>query len=245
MKKADNEFKRAMNLIWKHKQYRKVFGLHPVIIGVCLLFGILGGIAPVLEGLVEGDISGAEIYLGTVIPAFFYVLIFANFGNQTMITLASGKGFLSIPGAKYALTKGLVLSRLVCLCVTLIPTVLSLFLCALFGSFERVPMDDLLLQFGIAYVVAMIAAAVPFMGSLFAVVLACYSVGNALGNRKYSAYAKVWMEKAYAYDMPWWLVAILVIVLFVGGTFLGMKLLERTYEKRRVAIPLDQRVAQQ
>ena len=53
------------------------------------------------------------------------------------------------------------------------------------------------------------------------------------------------MEKAYAYDMPWWLVAILVIVLFVGGTFFGMKLLERAYEKRRVAIPLDQRVAQQ
>lgn len=246
MKKADNEFKRAMNLIWKHKKYRKVFGLHPVIIGVCLLCAVLGGLLPLIGEWVGEVANDAEKYFSIVIPPFFYLIFFANFGTSFMVSASSGKSLFSFPGAKYLMVKGVLVFRAVIFGAMLLLTILMQLICVWTGASDKVVWDDLLILFCSAYVLGVIAAGIPMVGSFFAVILGVYGCINGfLGNTLFTVGLRNLMIKSYNNDMSWWLVAILVIVLLVGGTFLGMKLLERTYEKRRVAIPLEQRVAQQ
>ena len=241
-----SEFKRTMKLMCSHKQYRRVFGMHPGIIGVCIFGAVVGGLLPLICKLVGEEINYKAMFLSVLIPTFFYFIMFINFGNQFMVTVGSGKSLLSIPGARNLLTKGIMLSRLVNLGMMIPITLLMQMICIWSGCSEKILVDDLLLLYGIAYVTAAISAAIPLIGSFMAMFIGVGScIINIWGKEQHSDKIKALMLKAYEYDMPWWQVTILFVLLLVGGTLLGIKLLERSYEKRRVAIPLDQRVAQQ
>lgn len=241
-----NEFKRMMKLMWSHKQYRRVFGMHPGIIGVCIFGAVVGGLVPAICKLVGEEIDNADWFLGVLIPTFFYFIMFANFGNQFMVTATSGKSLLSIPGARNLLTKGIMMSRLVMLGVMMPITLFMQLICIWSGCSEKLLVDDLLLLYGIVYVLAAIAAGIPLAGPLMMMIFGVGScIINIWGREQHIDKIKTLVVKAYEYDMPWWQAVIIFALLLVGGTLLGIKLLERNYEKRRVAIPLDQRVAQQ
>lgn len=234
-----SECKRMMKLMWSHKQYRRVFGMHPGIIGVCIFGAVVGGLLPLICKLVGEEIDNKAIFLSVLIPTFFYFIMFINFGNQFMVTATSGKSLLSIPGARNLLTKGIMLSRLVMLGMMIPITFFMQLICIWSGCSEKILVDDLLLLYGIVYVLAAIATGIPLAGALMMIIFGVGScIINIWGRELHTDKIKALVVKAYEYDMPWWQVTILFVLLFVGGTVLGIKLLERNYEKRRVAIPL-------
>ena len=241
----DGKVRQMMKLIWCHKKYRRLLGMHPFAISLSVVLAAMGGLVPLLGKVGGEEIGGPECVLCGAISAFWYLVLCGGL-NQRQILFTSGKSLLGMPYAKEFLTKGVVMTRLTSAVIMMPITLLGLHLCKLFNVCEKVPTDDLILLFGIAYCIAVLTAGLPLIGLSILCFTGTFPLikelfGMSIASNKMIAV----LEKAYAYDMPWWLVAILVIVLFVGGTFFGMKLLERTYEKRRVAIPLEQRVAQQ
>ena len=237
-----SEFKRMTKVMWS-QLYRWKFGITPERIGICILYAVFWGILlPSLGKWSESD--GLVFFLSGMMSIYYYLRESGECGEQRKIMFESGKSMMAMPNARALLTKGIVMTRLTMVVIMMPITVLGRRLCIVFGTCEKVPTADILLLYGIAYCMAILAAGIPFVRKLISFIkFLCiiFLAGLCVRSAKMIAV----LEKAYAYDMPWWLVAILVIVLFVGGTFLGMKLLERTYEKRRAEIPLDQRVAQQ
>lgn len=240
----DRKMKQTWDLIWGNKQYRKIFGLHPVFIVIYLLSGVVCGMLPLFFRLAGEEFRVADYFMAGFVPAFLYLILFVNFGTQFQIMLAAGKSLCSLPMAKQVLTGGILLTRFISLGLTLLPTVLLPELWVLTGVCEKSMTDDILLMFGIAYLITALAAGVTFVGAIFGIFIGVFSVYNAIEKPFHAINTSGWLDRLYAYEMPWWLVTMIMIFLITAGTVFGGMVLDRAYEKRRVVIPLNQRVAQ-
>jgi len=240
----ENEWKRAMKLIWGHKRYKAILGPHPLIIAIGMLCAIFGGLYPLITKMAGEPVNELDGIIGGVIPTFLYMILFVNLGNQYQVILSSGKSLFSMPVARSVLTKGLLIGRLICMVVMLVLTVMLSQLCVWMELCEKVAIDDVVIMYGIVYVLTVLAAGFSWAGSVLGVSSGVILMGNVIGSVQTSDITRGWMEKAYSYDIPWWLVLLVFAVLSIGGTRLGLMILEKTYERRIVVLPLEQRVAQ-
>ena len=231
----DNELKHAIKLMKSNKIYKTMFGWHPVCFWVYVATAMLTGGGFLVDRLAGEASSTGEQFFFSVFPAFFFWFFGVYFGNQGTAMVTCGKSLLSFPIAKCALTKGMVLSRLVSFLVCILPAVAMRLLCVVLGLCEVSLLDDMLVSFAITYVLAMITSGYSWISSVAMLALGMYSIGLALSKNVFRDSLNHMADAAVNYVMPWWLVAIVVVGLVVLGTWLGLVVLEHTYKKRRVA----------
>ncbi len=231
----DNEWKRAIKLMKSNKIYKTIFGWHPVCFWVYVATAMLTGGGFIVDRLAGEASSTGEQFFFSVFPAFFFWFFGVYFGNQGTAMITCGKSLLSFPAAKWALTKGLVVSRLVSFLVCVLPAVAMRLLCVTLGFCEVSLIDDMLVSFAITYVLGMITTGYAWISSVVMIVFGINAVCMALGKSVLGGALHFVAEAAVEYVMPWWLVAIVFVGLVVFGSWLGLVVLEHTYRKRRVA----------
>ena len=124
------------------------------------------------------------------------------------------------------------------------PAILMRGISALLGFCEVSLLDDMLLAFGVAFVFVALMGGSAFAWLLFVLLFAMIPLRNIFGKRLEVGLIKEWAQRVYDYAMPWWLVLLVFVGLMVVGTWLGLIVLEKSYEKRKVVLPLEQRVAE-
>lgn len=242
----DNELKCAMKLMKSNKIYKTMFGWHPVCFWVYVISAMITGGGFIVDKLVGETSTTGEQFFFSVFPAFFFWIFGVYFGNQGTAMISCGKSLLSFPKAKYILTKGLVVSRLVSLFVCVLPAVAMRLLCVALGFCEVSLLDDMLVSFAVTYVLGMITTGYAWISSVVMIVFGINAVCMVLGKSVFGGVLHFVAEEAINYVMPWWLVTIVVAGLVTFGTWLGLVVLERTYKKRRVAcVSLNLQAAQQ
>ncbi len=241
----ENELKHAIKLMKANKEYKAMFGWHPVFYLVYAVTAIITGGGFIIDKLVGEASSYGEQFFFSIFPAVFFWMFGVYFGNQGSAMLSCGKSLLSFPMAKCALTKGLVVSRLVSFAVCILPAVAMRLLCVALGLCEVSLLDDMLISFAITYVLAMITTGYAWIASVTMIFFGVFVICMALGRDVLGGSLNFVAEAAVNYVMPWWLVTIVFVGLIVLGTWLGLVILEHTYKKRRVAcVTLNLRAAQ-
>ncbi len=241
----ENELKHAIKLMKSNKEYKAMFGWHPVCYVVYVVTAIITGGGFIIDKLMGEASTTGEQFFFSVFPAFFFWMFGIYFGNQGSAMLSCGKSLLSFPAAKYVLTKGLVVSRMVSFAVGILPAVAMRLLCVALGLCEVSLLDDMLISFAITYVLGMITTGYAWISSVVMMVFGINAVILAVGNEVLGGSLGFVADAAVEYVMPWWLVTIVFVGLIVLGTWLGLVILEHTYKKRRVACTtLNLRVAQ-
>ncbi len=241
----ENELKHAIKLMKANKEYKAMFGWHPVFYAVYAVTAIITGGGFIIDKLVGEASSTGEQFFFSIFPAFFFWMFGVYFGNQGSAMLSCGKSLLSFPKAKYVLTKGLVVSRLVSFAVGILPAVAMRLLCVALGLCEVSLLDDMLVSFAITYVLGMITTGYAWISSVVMIFFGINAVCMALGKSVFRGALHFVADAAVEYVMPWWLVAIVFVGLMLLGTWLGLVILEHTYKKRRVAcVTLNLRAAQ-
>lgn len=230
-----NEWKCAIKLIKSNKMYKAMFGWHPMCFGVYVATAMVTGGGFLIDRLVGDASSIGDQFFFSIFPAFFFWIFGVYFGNQGSAMLNCGKSLLSFPIAKWALTKGLVISRLVSFIVCALPAVAMRLVCVALGLCEVSLMDDMLVSFAVTYVLGMITTGYAWISSVVMIFYGILAVCMAFEKNVLGGSLRFVAEAAVSYEMPWWLVTILVVGLAAVGTWLGTVILEHTYKKRRVA----------
>ena len=241
----DSEVKRAMKLMSGNKVYKAAFGWHPVCFIFYVIVAIICGGGFILDKLVGEVSTNGEVFFFSMMPAMLFLFFGAYFGSQSVVILLSGKSLLSFPIAKTALTKGLVANRLLSFLICAVPAVGMRLVCVALDFCEVSVLDDMLVGFGVAYVVAMIAEGCNGFNMVLPFFIGFLGLGSAALKKVFGNKLSPLMDAAVDYVMTWWLVVIIFAVLVIGGTWLGTVVLERNYKKRKVVYnTLEMRVAQ-
>lgn len=228
------ELKQAMKLMKSNKEYKVMFGWHPACLVVYVVSAMLTGGGFLIDRILGNVSSSGEQFFFSIFPAFFFWMLGMYFGNQGSAMLTCGKSLLSFPAAKYVLTKGLVVSRLISFSVCILPAVAMRLVCMALGLCEVSLLDDMLVNFAITYVLGMITTGYAWIYAVVMIIFGINTVCMALGISVLSGSLRFLAEMAVNYIMPWWLVAILFAGLMLLGTWLGVVILEHTYSKRKV-----------
>lgn len=230
----NGELKRAMKLMWGSKNYRKAFGVHPVVVVLYQLCAVLFGSFLMINEWLGEEFSVREYFMCSIMPPVFFLYLTGYFGSQFMAMFASGKSLLSFPNAKYVLTRGIAASRLYNYLVAVAPMAGIRLLSVCLGYGEVSMLDDIFLAYGVAFVLSEIIAGSTFLLTLLSSAFGAFAISSIMGNPLGAGFFKAWAEKAYTYVMPWWLVALLFVGLLAVGMLLGLFVLERAYKKRKV-----------
>lgn len=228
------QLKRSTKLMWGCKKYRRAFGVHPVVFGVYLLCAVLFGGYPIVSALVKEELTIRMNVVSTLIPPVFFLYFSAYFGNQFSAMFASGKSLLSFPMAKHALTWGIAINRLIVCMIAMIPAVVMRLISVGLGYGTVSMADDMIIGFGIAYVIAMIMSASVWLWVAFIWFFAIVSVTSALKVPIWKGTMEVWANTMYNCQMPLWLVGLILMGLLFSGTLLGCWLLRKGYRDRKV-----------
>lgn len=231
----EREWKRVMKFMRGTKLYRNTFGVHPVGFLIYSAVAMLVGGGYIVDALLGEVSTNSEHFTLAVFSAVFFVFYSAYFGNQSVAMALLGKSLLSVPLAKKALTKGLVVSRLVSLFLCMIPAVGMRLICVALDLCEVSMLDDMLISFGIAYVLSMVISGYNGLSAMFIFSFGVMVFGFAVAKNVFAGKLGFVADAVVGYVMPWWLVAIVFVGLVVFGTWLGLVVLEHTYKKRKAA----------
>lgn len=228
-----NHLKRTMRLMWGCKRYRRAFGVHPVIFGIYILCAVLFGGYPLVSALVKEELTVKMSVVSTLVPPVFFLYFSAYFGNQFSAMFASGKSLLSFPVAKYALTAGVAINRLIVCMMAMLPAVVMRLISVGLGYGTVSMMDDMLIGFGVAYVIAMLMSASAWLWIVFIWILAIFSLTSAFKIPIGKGVADRFGNAMYNYQVPSWMVGIILAGLLLLGTLLGWWLLRKGYRERK------------
>lgn len=229
-----NQLKRTMKLMWGCKGYRKAFGVHPIIFGIYIVCAVLFGGYPILSALVKEELTMRMNAVSVLIPPVFFLYFSAYFGNQFSAMFASGKSLLSFPVAKYTLTSGIAINRLIVCMIAMLPAVGMRLLSVGLGYGTVSMVDDMLIGFGIAYVIAMLMSSSAWLWIVFIWFFAIVSITSAFKIPFGKGVADGLANAMYHYQIPVWLVGIILVGLLFSGTLLGCWLLRKGYRDRKV-----------
>ncbi len=228
------QLKRTMKLMWGCKKYRRAFGVHPVVFGIYVLCAVLFGGYPLVSALVKEELTIRMNVVSTLIPPVFFLYFSAYFGNQISAMFASGKSLLSFPVAKYALTEGIAINRLIVCMIAMLPAVVMRLISVGLGYGTVSMVDDMLIGFGIAYVIAMLMSASIWLWVAFIWFFAIVAITSALKIPIWKGATDAWANTMYNHQIPFWLVGIILVGLLILGTLLGLGLLRKGYRERKV-----------
>lgn len=228
-----NQLKRTMKLMWGCKVYRKAFGVHPVVFGVYILCAVLFGGYPLVSALVKEELTVRMSVVSTLIPAVFFLYFSAYFGNQFSAMFASGKSLLSFPVAKQALTSGIAINRLIVCIIAMLPAVAMRLLSVGMGYGTVTMVDDMLIAFGVAYMIAMLMSASIWLWVGFIWFFAIVAITSAFKIPIGKGVADRLADVMYNYRIPFWLVGLILVGMLLLGTLLGWWLLRRGYRERK------------
>lgn len=228
------ELKRAMALIKGNKQYKAAFGLHPVFIGLYVFCGAMSEIIFIIEAVLEEMLGEVEsVVAWGLFTGVCYLFFGSMFGTQKEAIKYSGKGMLSVPVAKTALTKGLVLSRLMSFGICLAAATGLRLIGLMTGFYEKPGFTTLYLSLGAAYMLLVLFADFKWFNKIatFSILLLVWS--ETLANMLFHVSVKDGIE-FLENGMSWWLATVIFFAMVAGGTVLGVKVSEHTYKKRVV-----------